>query len=166
MAVSKRLALDANILFDRANQEPFAKEFCEAFQRNGFSLEVPPTVIAELNYLQHNGTDEEQRAAKIALLSLLGWGLTPMVLTDIQKTYKKNFIAIAQDAELLPKKEINDLHILAETAIKEVPALVTSDGHLLKIDRVGLQLAFQNAGLPSVSPVHPAKMVETLRRII
>ena len=76
---------------------------------------------------------------------------------------KKNFISIAQNANLLPAKEINDLHILAETAIKEIPALVTSDGPLLNVDRVALQLVFQNAGLPGVTPVHPRRMLQALR---
>jgi hypothetical protein len=163
MAVSKRLALDANVLFDRANQEPFAKDFCDLFQKHGFSLEIPPTVIAELDYFRVNGTGEEQRAAQIALLSYLDWGLTPILLKDIQKTWKANFISIAQDRKLLPPKEIDDLHILAETSIAEIPALVTSDGPLLRVDRKELQLAFQDAGLPFVSPVHPQRMIQTLR---
>lgn len=162
MAVSKRLALDTNVLLDRANGEVFAKSFCEQFQRYGFSLEVPPTVIAELDYFRSKGADEEQRLAEIALLSYLGWGLTPIILKDIQKTYKTNFIAIAQDAKILPAKEINDLHILAETSIAEIPALVTSDGPLLNVNRQELQLAFQGAGLAVVSPVNPQKMIDAL----
>ena len=70
MAVSKRLALDSNVLFDRGSGEPFAKSFCEHFQQYGFSLEAPPTVIAELDYFRSRGTDEEQRLAEIALLRI------------------------------------------------------------------------------------------------
>lgn len=86
---------------------------------------------------------------------MLDWGLTPIVLKDVEKSWKKNFIAIAQDAQLLPAREINDLHILAETAIANIPALVTSDAALLDVDLVGLQIACQDAGLANVSPVHP-----------
>ena len=163
MAVSKRLALDTNVLFDRANEESFARDFFRVFQESGFSLEVPPTVIEELDYFRENGDDDEQRASDIALKSLLIWGLTPIVLSDIQMTYKKNFVAIAQDAEVLPPKEINDLHILAESAIAEIPALVTSDGPLLNVNQRELQLAFQGAGLSPVTPVHPQRMLEALR---
>src|SRR5260370_36966704 len=165
MAVSKRLALDTIVLFDRANQEPFAEEFCELFRRNGFSLEIPPTVIAELDYFRSSGIDEEQRAAEIALLAHLGWGLTPIILKDIQRMYKTNFISIAQNAEILPEREINDLHILAETSIAEIPALVTSDHPLLNINQQELQFAFQGAGLSPVSPVHPQRMIETFGRL-
>jgi predicted nucleic acid-binding protein len=163
MAVSRRLALDTNVLFDRANEESFAKDFFAVFQRNSFSLEVPPTVIYELDYFRRKSKGVEQTAAETALRSVQKWGLTPLILTDVQKSYKKNFISIAQNANLLPAKEINDLHILAETAIKEIPALVTSDGPLLNVDRVALQLVFQNAGLPSVTPVHPRRMLQALR---
>jgi hypothetical protein len=116
-----------------------------------------------LFHFQQSGNDAERRAAEIALLSMLDWGLTPIVLRDVEKSWKKNFIEIAQEAQLLPPKEINDLHVLAETAIANIPALVTSDGPLLKVDRVGLQIALQDAGLPNVSPVHPARMIQALR---
>lgn len=64
---SKRLALDTNLLLDRANGEPFANDFCEFFQRRGYSLEVAPMVVAELVHFQQKGNDAEQRAADIAL---------------------------------------------------------------------------------------------------
>ncbi len=163
MAVSKRLALDTNVLFDRANEESFAKDFLAVFQRKGFSFEVPPTVIYELDYFRRKGKGAEQMAAETALCSVQKWGLTPLILTDVQRSYKRNFISIAQNANLLPAKEINDLHILAETAIADIAALVTSDRPLLDIDRVALPLAFQNAGLPTVSPVHPRRMLQALR---
>src|SRR5216684_7045793 len=111
MAVSKRLALDTNVLLDRADNAPFAIDFCEEFQKNQFSLEVPPTVIAELDHFRTKGNDEEQRLAAIALSSLRSWGMTPIVLKDIEETYKDNFITIAQELGVLPAGEINDLHI-------------------------------------------------------
>lgn len=163
MAVAQRLALDTNVLFDRAKNERFAIDFCEGFQRANFSLEVTETVIGELNYFRTNGTDEEQELATTALKSLRGWGITPVVLTDIQKTYKTNFINIAQEMKVLPPKELNDLHILAETSIAEIPALVTSDGPLLDADLADLHQAFNDAGLPFVSVVHPQRMMERLR---
>ena len=166
MAVStanRRLALDTNVLIDRACGESFAKDFCELFQRRGYSLEIPPTVVAELVHFQQSGNAAERRATEIALLSILEWGLTPIVLRDVEKSWKTNFIEIALEAHLLPPKEINDLHILAETAIANIPALVTSDGPLLNADLVGLQIAFQDAGLPNVSPVHPGRMIQALR---
>ena len=95
---SKRLALDTNVLLDRANGEFFAKDFCETFQRRNYSLEIPPTVIAELAYFRRRGNAAEQKAAEIALFSMIDWGLTPIVLRDVEKSYKKNFIEIAKDA--------------------------------------------------------------------
>lgn len=163
MAVPQRLALDTNVLFDRAKDERFAVDFCEGFKQANFSLEAPETVIIELNYFRVTGTDQEQELAEVALNSLRGWGITPIVLTDIEKTYKKNFITIAQEMGILPPKELNDLHVLAETSIAGIPALVTSDGPLLRVNLSELQEAFNNAGLAFVSLVHPARMVERLR---
>lgn len=163
MAVPQRLALDTNVLFDRAKDERFAVDFCEGFTRKKFSLEVPETVISELSFFRVNGADDEQELAEVALNSLLGWGMTPVLLTDIEKAYKKNFIAIAQEMTILPPKELNDLHILAETSIAGIPALVTSDGPLLGTNPFDLQQAFSNAGLDFVSVVHPARMMDRLR---
>ena len=74
MEVSKRLALDTNALLDRANEESSAESFSRVFQRYGFSLEVPPTIIAELAYFRVSGNDEEQRLSEIALLWYLKSG--------------------------------------------------------------------------------------------
>ena len=93
---SKRLALDTNVLLDRANGEFFAKDFCEIFQGRNYSLEIPQTVIAELAYFQRRGSATEQRAAEIALLSMIDWGLTPIVLRDVEKSYKQNFYRDSQ----------------------------------------------------------------------
>ena len=163
MAASKRLALDTNVLIDRANEAPFVKEFMAAFRGRGYSLEVPPTAIIELVHLRKIGTENERDLAALVLSSLLDWEITPLVLSDTEIMYKENFVAIAQEMRLLPPREVSDLHVLAETAIKEIPALVTSDRALLDIDRVALHLAFQNAGLASVSPVHPDRMLKALR---
>jgi len=50
MAASPRksLALDTNLLLDLAGEKDFAHEFAEEFSSRGYSLLVPPTVIAEL----------------------------------------------------------------------------------------------------------------------
>jgi predicted nucleic acid-binding protein len=158
---AKRLALDTNVLFDLANDAQFAHGFREVFQRLGFSLEVPPRVISELVRFRANGNDLEQAAASRALHSMRAlWGLEPIMLRDVEQKYKKNFIIDAEDAAILPPREVNDLHILAETSIAGIQGLVTSDGPLLNADPIQLQLAFQNAGLNHVTPVHPRKLCE------
>ena len=85
----------------------------------------------------------------------LNGGLTPDRAKRRGKIVEnKYFIEIALEP-IFCLKEINDLHILAKTAIANIPALVTSDGPLLNADLVGLQIAFQDAGLPNVSAGSP-----------
>ena len=46
----KSLALDTNLLLDLSGEKDFAHEFKEEFSGRGYSLLVPPTVIAELAF--------------------------------------------------------------------------------------------------------------------
>jgi hypothetical protein len=55
----------------------------------------------------------------------------------------------------LPANEINDGMILAETALADIPVLVTRDRHLLNIEEVDLLVCLQAADLPPVKPAHP-----------
>ena len=53
---------------------------------------------------------------------------------------------------------MDDGLILAEGSLAEIPLLVTSDKHLLDIDETALRLAFHDADLLPVSPVHPRRL--------
>ena len=64
---------------------------------------------------------------------------------------------------LLPEDEFNDGLILAETSLAGIPMLVTSDKHLLDIDEDALRLAFNEADLLPVSPLHPKNLLRALR---
>ena len=64
---------------------------------------------------------------------------------------------------ILPNGEVNDARILADTAIAEIPMLVTSDVGILEADQIALSLAFEDAGLSVVHPVHPARLTRGLR---
>jgi hypothetical protein len=64
---------------------------------------------------------------------------------------------------LIPEDEFNDGLILAETSLAEIPLLVTSDKHLLNIDEDALLLAFNEADLSPVHPVHPKRLLRVLR---
>ena len=46
----KSLALDTNLLLDFAGEKDFAHEFREEFSGLGYSLLVPPTLVAELAF--------------------------------------------------------------------------------------------------------------------
>ena len=64
---------------------------------------------------------------------------------------------------LIPETEQNDGKILAQTSLAGIPMLVTSDKHLLNIDENALLLAFNEADLAPVHPVHPKNLLRALR---
>lgn len=159
----KRLALDTNVLLDMAAGYEFALRFKRTFQARKFALYYTPGVAAELHHLSVSGTAEQRERAGTALDHLIEWGITPIILTDVQKRYRKNFMGFVEHRGILPKGEINDARILADTAIAEIPMLVTSDAGILEADQIALSLAFEDAGLPVVHPVHPARLTRSLR---
>jgi predicted nucleic acid-binding protein len=63
----KSLALDTNLLLDLAGEEDFAHEFKEEFSRRGYSLFVPPTVVAELAFFAALTDAPQQEIATMAL---------------------------------------------------------------------------------------------------
>ena len=75
MAVNakKSLALDANLLLDLAEGNDFAHDFREEFAGRGYSLLVPPTVLAELEALASAGHAPQCHFANIALEELGAW---------------------------------------------------------------------------------------------
>ena len=65
--------------------------------------------------------------------------------------------------QILPPEEFNDGLILPETALAEIPILVTSDKHLLDIDETALRLTFDEADLFHAIPCHPRALLHALR---
>lgn len=90
---SKRLALGTNVLLDIAAGYEFALGFKRTFQARKFALDYPPGVAAELHHLSVSGSAEQQDRAGAALDHLILWGITPVILTDVQRGCRKNFMA-------------------------------------------------------------------------
>jgi predicted nucleic acid-binding protein len=164
-ALGKRLALDTNVLIDRANKEPFAIHFVQFAQRHGCTLCATYTVLAELDFISTgaSATADEQAAASDALTSLrFGWNIEPIDPSDVELDYRKNFVSIATDRGILPSGQINDARIIAETAIAGIGWLMTSDNGILRASQSELDRALDDAGLSRVTAVSPRKMVEML----
>lgn len=161
---SKRLSLDTNVVLDLAAGYQFALAFKEEFQRRKYALQVVPGVMAELEALTRKGNKEQRNRASIALDNFLAWDITPVILTDVEMTYRKNFISIVEERGILPAKEVNDARILADTGIARVPMLVTSDSGILDADQIALSLAFEDAGLCVVKPAHPARLAKLYKK--
>jgi hypothetical protein len=146
-AQKKQLSLDTNVVFDLAEGKDFAHDFREIFQGRGYSLLVPPTTVHELH----------------VLASLIEWGIRPFDLDSVAEAIGEQFVRDLVRQDLIPEAEFNDGLILAETSLEGIPLLVTSDQHLLAIDENALLLAFNEADLFPVHPVHPKRLLQALR---
>src|SRR5713226_7873754 len=153
MAVSpkKSLALDTNLLLDLAEEKDFAHEFREEFRSRSYLLLIPPTVVAELDFLASFGSRPQSKYAKVALENLTSWACQPLALSGTNLSVAQRFAMRLIDLGLIPETEPNDGKILAQTSLAEIPLLVTSDKHLLDLDNEKLLLTFNDADL---SPVH------------
>jgi len=159
----KSLALDTNLLLDLAAEKDFAHEFKEEFSGRGYSLLVPPTVVAELAFLCSLKDAPQQEIASVALEKIGLWKCQPFTLSSTQLAIAIQFAARLMECSLIPETEQNDGKILAQTSLAKIPLLVTSDKHLLDVDEDALLLAFNDADLLPVHPVHPKRLLRALR---
>jgi hypothetical protein len=151
-------------VLDLAGDADFAHDFKEQFQQRGYTLLLPPMVVAELNEnFEHGVTAQKRELARRALLHVLAWNLSPVNLTALQSAIAERFAGRLLDRRLLPDEEFSDALILAETSVSGIPLLVTSDRHLLDVDADALALAFNDADLSPVHPVHPKALLKALR---
>jgi predicted nucleic acid-binding protein len=159
----KSLALDTNLLLDLAGGKDFAHEFKEEFSSRGYSLLVPPTVVAELAFFASLKDAPQRDIANIALEKIGIWKCQPFALSSTELTIAIGFAARLIEAFLIPETEQNDGKILAQTSLANIPLLVTSDKHLLDVNEDALLLAFSDADLLPVHPSHPKRLLKALR---
>jgi predicted nucleic acid-binding protein len=159
----KRLALDTNLLLDLARGFDFAHDFQAVFQEANYSLLAGPTVFRELGFAMLYGRELEKSLAITALANAAKWGVLAFNLTRLDQTIAERFAQRLLERRLLPEEECNDALILAETAVENIPLLVTSDQHFLEMDQDALALAFSEADLPAVHPVHPKALLRAMR---
>ncbi|HTA29112.1 MAG TPA: hypothetical protein VK731_01430 [Candidatus Cybelea sp.] len=164
---NKRLALDANVALDLAVGLEFAHDFCEEFRARGYSLLLAPTAAEEIWLIQSNSSHPQRRLATKALRDLTRWGIDLLELKShlqpVAKSIGRSFAQRLIHAGHLPPEELNDGMILAETALADIPVLVTRDRHLLNIEEVDLLVCLQAADLPPVKPAHPRSLWRAIR---
>jgi len=119
---------------------------------------VPPTVVAELEFFASQKDAPQHEIANVALEKMSGWESQPFTLSSTQLAIATQFASRLMESSLIPETERNDGKILAQASLAEIPLLVTSDKHLLNIDEDALLLAFNEADLPLVLPVHPKRL--------
>jgi predicted nucleic acid-binding protein len=158
----KSLALDTNLLLDLTGKKDFAHEFKEEFSNRGYSLLVPPTVVAELAFFASLENAPQHELANVALEKIHHWKCQPFTLSSTELAISIRFAARLIDASLLPETEQNDGKILAQTSLAKIPLLVTSDRHLLDVDEDSLLLAFNDADLFPVHASHPRRLLKAI----
>jgi predicted nucleic acid-binding protein len=161
----KRLALDTNFLLDLARQESFAGDFKELFQRLGFQLLIPPTVVMEIAFASEDDSDEKRFLAREVSRRLSRWGIQPFAVSSAGEFIAERFSERLREKGLLPVEEINDGIILAETSLGGIFILVTRDRHLLDIDETSLSMAFNDADLAPVNPAHPRRLLRSAQQM-
>jgi hypothetical protein len=162
-AAKKQLALDANVPLDLAAEDSGVIDFHAAFIRRGYALRIAPTALQEIHVLHECGDPREKELALTALENMLAWQIHPFNLTPVGHALTERFAQTLIDRKLLPEGEYNDGMILAETALAEIPVLVTSDHHLLEIEETALRVAFDDCGLSHVAALHPFRLFKALR---
>jgi len=160
-----KVALDSNVLFDLAAGENFAATVLEILRENDAEIYVPPTVLLELLYEEeHCVVPAMGKLAGRALDSIHGvWKLLPVHLDANQEAIVRGFASALRHKRLLDPQEVNDSFILGEST--QIPAnfLLTSDKHLLLIDRDKLHSLFDEKHIPRVETVAPRKVFSLLR---
>jgi predicted nucleic acid-binding protein len=158
------LAIDSNYLFDLAAGQEWAHDLRELLAERHWSVEVPPTVVQELAFKLKTGTASEKQLARTALERLRNaWGFLPFDLKPVGHGITETFVRELMAGGLLPEDEWNDGQIIAETALRDVPLLLTSDKHLLDIPHDQLASRLIRFDLPSVLVIHPKGVLKILR---
>lgn len=161
-APKKQFALDSNVIFDLAEEKDFAHTFREVSAERGYALRIPPTVIQELTHLALVKHCDETPMALKALRKMREWQLTPFDLSPVGHAITERFSIKLIETGLLPEGEENDGFILAETALAEIPVLVSSDRHLVDIDPARLILQFKESDLTPVMVAHPKRLLRAM----
>jgi DNA-directed RNA polymerase specialized sigma54-like protein len=158
----KRFALDANILFDLAEEKDYAHTLREVLQELGAFLEVPPTVIQELVFAAHSMAGRQGQTARVALQSMRSWNLIPIKLLPIEHGIAKAFAERLIRKGYLPENEENDGLLLAEAALAQIPVLITRDQHLLDIPNGVLAAELNAVDLFQMQTMHPRPLLRAL----
>jgi len=150
------------LLFDLAAERDFAHTFREVYQDRGYALAVPPTAIQELAHYALDKPCAETPLALKALQTMREWKLSPFDLKSVGHGITEQFSNKLLRIGLLPEGEFNDGLILAETALANIPVLVTSDADLLDMETAKLLVEFESADLPLVQICHPKLLLKAM----
>ena len=140
----------------------FAAAFLREVQFHGWICRVSPTAIQEMIFHHKRKTPPQFALAEKALRNLQSWKIGPFDLVPVGHGITEQFVHKLIRKRYLPEDEENDGYILAETAMVDIPVLITSDSHLLDIPRKNLSDELGAADLPDVQVFRPDQFLKAL----
>jgi predicted nucleic acid-binding protein len=148
------LAADTNVGVDLADGNDFILDAISTIRRRlpRSSFLISPTVSEELAWLSAYADEAiVRRAAHSFLRGHRQWGFQMINAVPLGDPYVNKIAERILRAGLIPPSEINDAHILAESAALGCSVLLTSDHHLRAIDFQ--RLSFELGPFEIVAPV-------------
>lgn len=159
------VALDSNVLLDLAAKEEFALAGLEVLKEQDAELFIPPTVFIELEFeIRHGQSPQKVARATRAMENIPAWRMKVMRLDPHKMGIAHEFSKAIRTAQLLPHEECNDGDILGEATQQPVEFLLTSDKHLLRIDRDQLHALYRAKDLPKVEIVSPWRFFTAMNK--
>jgi predicted nucleic acid-binding protein len=150
------LAGDTNVGMDLAQGNEWVLDAISTIRRRlpACSLLVPPTVLEELAWLSVGAEEiHERQAACEFLRKHRAWGFQLVHTVPLGDAYVAKIAERLLQAALLPLAEVNDAHIVAESAVLGSSVLLSSDGHMRAIDfqRLSFELAPFDVAAPVIA---------------
>ncbi len=162
------VVVDTNVLIDLADGVERVWQALEVLRAraNHPVLLVPPTVIQELALLSQSAEEgpELMALAAKALTSLRAWGLQPINLVPVGHGICERIADTLLESGLLPTGELNDAFVVAEAALLSATILLSSDGHVLDIDRDRLQITLRSFDVAAPLRVAPWQVARLFPR--
>jgi predicted nucleic acid-binding protein len=150
------LAGDTNIGLDLVQGHDWVLEAVSTISRRlvDCSLLIPPTVSEELAWLATHAEETLGReSARKFLRQHRTWGFQLLHSVPLGDAHVGKIAQRLLQADLLPNSEVNDAHILAESAALGCSVLLTSDEHLRSIEfqRLSFELAKFDLSAPVIA---------------
>ena len=160
---SRLIAVDSNVLLDRANNDELVQDATETVRRRirGAKFIVTPTVIEEIVLKAERGEKPlDRRLAKCVLANLANtWGFEPMSFIPVGRGIVVEIARRLRSEGIIPDQEINDSLIVAEAALAGATLLLSSDAHVKDIEFARLKFALDAADVETPLIASPWKVV-------
>jgi len=154
-------AVDTNFLLGLVEPPDDARDALDIIRERTprASVLITESAFAELDHFATTPSLGRQESAEKAEAAMIGLGIQPVLLTDLQGTFAKSVAGKLLERGLVPWEEQHDARILAEAAVLECQLLISADAHLRAIDRARLAEVLESSGVGVVAVRSPRDIV-------